>query len=726
MPGVIQVVNGTTVIQAGENTVEAARQAAIATVQAERAEAAAVALLEWYQPDYTLNLDSGFYRANNGDFVDHAGYGNIVYPLTGNEIGLRVTVTLGGSAMAGATYFDAGGAFISAELAGDNQTYTNYVLSPPAGARTVKISGLDNPPNIKLEEQRILNGAEIATQSRAAYSASTRTALQAAGTIAADYGQTAEVYGHTAAGDSFARYVRGGKVYPTSNGWGLLASTASGAMAYGLAATFGETDRNFAVSAYDTLSRKDAEDFSEDYVELSGAGLYTLNSATGNQLIYADTAAGQTREIDAAHIALGRRYNILHRNEAHNGRLIIDAGFNQIWLAFGTRYLVVPTGVSIEIQRLSTSNFVVLSTASLGGNSLSGLAEGDYESVIRSTTYWYGGQSLKDQGFDRGGAHGAFAATLAARGGPVDPWGIDIASGGSGICERDVEAPDQNYWVDMTDPANPADGPLLIAAQIELAAKGGDARQPAIAFGLWDQGQQSSGYVDSPQAPNPNFTKAHYKTATAYAWSRLRTFSGNGSLKIGVQPLGRRSAVLSTNTGRMQVIREAQQELVAADANLFWLGETWDVSLRDSVHPDQYGYRISGERAADMVAKHVYGVTSGIYDHPTVTAASFNATRNSVDVTFTAGGAGTRFYKPVDPWGFRVVNSSGVEVPIAKAWWSSVSGNTATVRLFLDGSAAGGALYYVWDYGPGFDPTKAVRTRSSEGSKATRAAKVAL
>lgn len=672
----------------------------------------------------------GYYARTTGAYTANSGYKSVVYNVIGDELGIKATAKLGGSSTCLAAYFsspDAGGTFLGYQVLGDSATHTDVVLALPTGTQSLAISGQNASP-MSLKVGRRLDATAVGSQSRAGFRAKTRTALQDAGAISVLYSDVAEVNGHTAAGDSRAFYVRNGKVYPTTNGWGLLASTASNAMAFGLATIYDEADPSlYGMAGLEPLIERNADAFSEDYVALTGAGLTVLDYRAGPQIVYCDTAAGETREIDCSRIPLNKTIRLAHRTEAHNGLVVLDAGAGQEWLDFGNRFLLVPTGLRVEFQRVTFSQFIVTNYSSLGGNSLS--ANDTFVPAVRAASMLGFGQSLIDQGFFRGASHGAFMKRAAEIGGAMPAtWSWwDAAYGGSALTERDVDPKNPtNYWVDMTDPNNPADGPNLTAAKAVIAARGGDMTQPALSAGYIDLGQQLSGAIDSPQAPNANLTKTLAKDAFEYLFNEIRGASGVANLPIIFQPIGRRNTVLSTNTGRMQVVRDLQEELIADDAYLFHGAETWDLTLRDSVHLDDASYAIAGERAADMVAKHVYGVSTGIYSHPTITSATFNSTRNSIDVVVTAGETGTRFFKPVDPWGFRVVNSSGVEVGIAKAFWSNIAGNTATVRLFLNDTAAGGTLYHVWDYGPSFDPQKAIRTRSSEGSKPCRSAKVAL
>jgi hypothetical protein len=308
---------------------------------------------------------------------------------------------------------------------------------------------------------------------------------------------------------------------------------------------------------------------------------------------------------------------------------------------------------------------------------------------------------------------------------------IDCGYGGSAVCERDVDpSTPTNYWVNMTNPVAPADGPLLTSALAILATKNGDSSQPAYSFGLIDHGIQSATFVDSPNYPNASFTKAMYKTATQYMITRLRAGAGNSTLKCAYRMIGRREQVTTSIQEKMQVIRDAQQEILAADANLFAGAETYDFPSRDAVHPDDWGYNLIGQREADEVAKVVYSIT-GTVAHPAINSATYSSATNSIDVVIRTGSQNDRLFLVPDPCNFYVLNSSGVQVPILKAFWTVASTGLPsyaeyTLRLHLTGSATGGTLYHLWGYGPNFDPQRSIRTTYQTGFKPLRTAKIAL
>jgi hypothetical protein len=464
------------------------------------------------------------------------------------------------------------------------------------------------------------------------------------------------------------------------------------------------------------------------------SGLFVPKGIDWDKLHFVDIANAATVEVDLSHLPYAKTYSFSSMYESNTGKIVFDAGFGATFLDTGTRFLSCTAGTKIEIQRRSYTQFIVVSWSQFGGNAApTGIAQGSYTPTVRATSAFFAGQSLAQAGYGFGSSHGAFCARLAALTGPASVHMVNVSYGGSGICERDADpGTPTNYWVNMTNPVVPADGPNLTAAIALLTSKNGDSSQPAYGFAILDHGQQSSAFIDAPGNANASFTKTMYKTATQYMITRLRTAAGNASLKIGLRPIGRRSSF--NYTWRMQVVRDAQLEMVAADTNLFLASETWDVDLRDSVHPTDTGYDILGFRDADEVAKVVYAKT-GMVSHPTIFSATLNTTLNYVDVVIRTGNySGSnvdRLFLVPDPQGFAAFTSAGVQVNVIKSYWtatdtSNPSYQQCTLRLFLDAPATGGTLYYVWDSFIPFDPQRPIRTNQTTFGKCMRSAKITL
>lgn len=710
---------------------------------------AGIAALESATSGYSLasaTLDVGaYYNRTTGARVVNALYQNLTYNVLAGERGYRATGTLGGGSVASLAIFysgtNASGSVLGYQSLPDGANHINEVLTVPTGTASIVINGTVAGLALRLERLMPIDGITLTQQGFAAVRAQTRQALQAAGTVPADFGNQATVFGYNVSGDCKpVRYVRGSGCFPTSNGWGIdPTETSLPALAFGIISPKDDTvdSATNALDIYRTPTQsRAAEDINDTIVTMPSSGLFVPKGIDWDKLFYVDLANAATLEVDLSHLPLAKTYSFCAVYESNTGRVVFDAGYGATFVDTGTRFLSVTAGTKLQIQRRSVSQIVIVSWSQFGGNAApTGIAQGSYSPTVRTTSAFVAGQSLVQQGYGYGASHGAFCARLAALTGPASVHIVNAAYGGSGICERDADpATPTNYWVDMTTPGSPADGPNLTAAMAIISSKNGDSSQPAYGFAIIDHGQQSSYYVDAPGAANANFTKAMYKTATQYMISRLRTAAGSGTLKIGLRTLGRRSSWPSTVTGRMQVIRDAQLEMIAADSNLFLAGETYDLELRDAVHPTDTGYDIVGYRDADEVAKVVYAKT-GMVNHPTIISATLNTTFNYVDVLIRTGNySGSnidRIFMVPDPRGFAVFNSGGAALNVVKSFWtvadtSNPNYQQCTLRLFLDGAASGGTLYYVWDSFLGFDPQRPIRTTQGSDGKALRPAKVSL
>lgn len=129
--------------QVAANQSAIAAQASAAATAALKLASISNALISWQRPAYTV--EAGYYYDRLTGVRKAGGtWSNIVVPLTGTESAVRVTATVTGGGTALACYFDAGGVFISSELAGPStgdQPYTNQLLTLPANARSVAITG---------------------------------------------------------------------------------------------------------------------------------------------------------------------------------------------------------------------------------------------------------------------------------------------------------------------------------------------------------------------------------------------------------------------------------------------------------------------------------------------------------------------------------------------------------------------------------------------------------
>lgn len=412
-------------------------------------------------------------------------------------------------------------------------------------------------------------------------------------------------------------------------------------------------------------------------VALANSGLSFLRGADFERIhTVRFTGGSQTAEIDASTIPLNRPFKIISL-AVSGARFVIDGGNGTTWEAEGGgRYLICTAGSAIEFIKTEQNRLYV---TSLRGGTASGT--NTFTRAVRSQSILVAGQSILRQAFGGGDGAGAFVTRYAELFPGTTTNFINVAVGGTGISERDGTP--GNFWVDMTNPNAPADGPLLTAAAATIAARDGDMSQPQVSAILWDQGQNSAGVVDAPDAANAAFTKKIYVDATIYALNRLRAMVGS-NVPIIFQRLGRaRRPVVSD--WRWQIIREAQLEVVAAISGAHVGPETWDLPYKDNLHPDSWGQYHIGIRMAEALAQ-VRGA-SGLTGPLSITAATYNTAGRYVDVALN--GSPVRFS---DPQGFAVFDAAGNRVNIARIHWAS----TTAARVFLGAEAGGGTLYYGW------------------------------
>lgn len=505
-----------------------------------------------------------------------------------------------------------------------------------------------------------------------------RSRLEEAATAGATLGDDAlYVAGFGAAGDGgHCLMSRQSQVFRTAAGFGIVMDPSVPRKAFGLGMiTSLEVEQPAPTSdGWRTAKAR----FQDDTTRvLSPTGLTFLNGADFERLhSIRPTADGQTAELDASTIPNNRPYKIT--SLARTGAtFVIDGGPGAIWEAEGGgRYLVCQAGATIEFIKVEQNRLYV--TALRGGTVTS---TNTFTRAVRGLSVLLAGQSILRQAFGAGDGAGAFFDRNAALFSGQTTNFINVALGGSGICERDIGTSD--YWVNMTNPASPSDGPLLTAAAAVIASRDGDLTQPQISAILWDQGQTSAGLVDATDAPNANFTRQMYTDASVYALNRLRAMVG-GSPTVIFQRLGRARRPVVSDL-RWQAIREAQRDVVAAVSGAVLGPETWDLPYKDNLHPDSWGQFNEGVRLAEALAT-VRGA-AGLTGPLTINTVTYSTAGRYIDAALN--GSPLRF---PDPAGFVVMNAAGVRVNIARIHWSS----TTTARLFLEAEATGGTLYYGW------------------------------
>lgn len=178
---------------------------------------------------------------------------------------------------------------------------------------------------------------------------------------------------------------------------------------------------------------------------------------------------------------------------------------------------------------------------------------------------------------------------------------VNTAVGGSVADKWSAYSPATNttFWYDSVTSSN---GPLLTAALAAIGATAGDAL-------VFDLGQTESLYVPDVNSV-ANFRTAWRKTAEAL----LATVP---SKLIVVPVIGRRS---DASAPGVQLVREGQiAEMAALTAGGATVRrfDTYDLSLIDTVHPDQSGYAIYGSRLGRCVR--------GLYSPPKIAAVTRGA-----------------------------------------------------------------------------------------------------
>ncbi|WP_275789676.1 hypothetical protein [Pararhizobium gei] len=498
--------------------------------------------------------------------------------------------------------------------------------------------------------------------------------------------------GLNSAGDGGqAMYSTASQVFRSAAGAGVLVDVTTPARALGVTSVLdGVKPPDGKVPLQSALARQ----YPDAAAQLPLTGYYLLRGADQPRLHQISfSGSGGLLEIDASTIPINQPFRISSRHMG-TSHVVIDAGYSNKWTDFADqRYIDVPSGTSLIIERSKEDQFVIVASREVYGL-ITGLA--DFARSPRTKTILTVGQSLMTQAFNYGWGAGWFQQRYAELVANAKVNFICAARGGSGICERDGP-PVGNWWVDMSNPEAPADGPLLIEAEAIIANRAGDLSQPQISAIIWDQGQTTAGVIDTPQNPNPSMTQQMYKDATTYALARLRSMAG-GSVPVIFQRLGR-STLATPTPSRWQAIRRLQLEIIEDEIGVHLGPETWDLPYKDSLHPDYYGQLEMGRRLAEAVAS-VEGV-AGVHTYLTISAAVYTAATRTITVTVT-GGSLRRFQ---DPTGFTVHNAAGVKVTIARIHWVS----TTQMRLFLTADATGGMLYFLYGAGDEIDETAITR-----------------
>lgn len=247
---------------------------------------------------------------------------------------------------------------------------------------------------------------------------------------------------------------------------------------------------------------------------------------------------------------------------------------------------------------------------------------------------------------------------------------VDGARGGSAATKTSDPV---DYWWDLT---NNIRGPCLQTLYNNVSAAG--MIPTAILFEL---GETDSAYIPSLTS------RAQFKAAMQAIFNDMR--QSFGPVPIILQRIGRRTA--STNPGGIQAVREVQQELINENPWVHDGAEVYDLTLYDSVHPNDAGFVTLGERNGRIAAR-IFGADLPGTDGPRLVSA----TRSGTTVSVTLGhDSGTDFTPPSGITGFRFFAGS-TEITVN----SAVRSSAATLTLTLNSAPVSGieTLYYIYDH----------------------------
>jgi hypothetical protein len=194
----------------------------------------------------------------------------------------------------------------------------------------------------------------------------------------------------------------------------------------------------------------------------------------------------------------------------------------------------------------------------------------------------------------------------------------DLASG-IGSLGEDLDAPiTHSFQVDDTGAV--ADGDIIGLATPRMTSRAPGAK---IQHFIHDQGGSDAQTMAGMSGVTPLLAAQRYYNAWVYAFGRYRAGAEvPASSYIGVQLAGRHNSPAFRGTFAWDRYRQEQLRLIANNAKVFKLCETYDVELRDGIHPAEsdLGLVVLAQRAAESFAKNAYGVTSyggvTIYDGP--------------------------------------------------------------------------------------------------------------
>lgn len=285
------------------------------------------------------------------------------------------------------------------------------------------------------------------------------------------------------------------------------------------------------------------------------------------------------------------------------------------------------------------------------------------------------GQSLAfEQDFGSGEA--AWLRIRHTEGGEAFPAAFVRATNGSAMLLRNSAVANQSWWNENTD----SEGTLLTDALAQVPLRSILPTSLRIS-----QGQQDA------DNSNTLIDKADYKAALIGCIAALRTEVGS-QIPVVVEQVGRRET--DGNHNGWDLIRSAQYE-VAEEISGVFLTSTYDLDLRDSVHPTLDGYFELGARSARALVGDV-GPVRGAH----------NVSNNTLSIPIIDS-KGRGLFKPAVPAGFTFHNGASPVVPTSWTWFGD------TLQVIFATSPVGLTCEYIAGTGVGLNTSDVIRETTS-------------
>ncbi len=302
----------------------------------------------------------------------------------------------------------------------------------------------------------------------------------------------------------------------------------------------------------------------------------------------------------------------------------------------------------------------------------------DFDKIIH-----YSGQSLAVGMFDSndtgsGGGRINMLEEWADAQPSLDVLVTEGATGGAALLSTSSPSPSTNYFVDPDTGLYDGDGWNDLKTAMMLTGNKGD-------LFIWDQGEQ-----DSHQLGVSEPTKATYKAQLKALFDKIRTIIGARDCLI--VPIGRRTSGF-TNTGGIQLVREAQREVAGENAYVYQGPEKYDQALTDGVHLTDASYVTLGGRVGRK-ALDILGYTTAGVDGPLVASASRSGTAVTATIThddgsdFTIGATGTGFHFFDDGTEISITNSVRASATTLTLTLASTPSGTEVLKVLYDDDAS--------------------------------------